>query len=1237
MMGTKKVATSGSHALKTEITADEVQKLISTLTNPRIAEAKKKKLFVTTYHIDVVHAGSGGTLLLEACQLRYYPLVKWLVDAGADVNKGDLRGVYPLHYAVQVSLEMTKLLIETGARLDPYSDAVAVKCTPLIQSILSNQYSPFIYLLAKDVDINFLTASKICSLYAAAQQTEIKFLIQLLKRPGIIIDNPDADGNTPLLTAVDKRNPEAVKLLLQAGANIYHQNTKGVTVFHIVAENGDEAILKVLLEHRSKHPVASIDIRDGTGNTPLHLAVCNRRVLATQLFLESGASANTQNDSQCSPLCEMIASAKGTGFDSLEKSIFKLLRDNKVDINQINKIAPCIHTPLSTAISYGKTNIAILLLFHDANPVQEVQIVITDYKSIMGDNPGIREVKTISKLTPFHMAVINQEYELVESMIARKSHIDVLDETNCTPLFHACLICDTQMLKLLLEAGASPNIPNSIGETPFWITCFKGTVEQVNLFFNPRYIKPDINSQNTQGHTPLHNAAVSGRLDIVRLLCQKGATVNISSKDGATPLFMAAQEGHLDVVEFLLTQGADAGLRRLDGNSPLEIAFKYKHQGVMDRLAEEEAKNVIDLNKVSIHIASQEELITENGARYISFSLSDPVPPPPPPIPAWASDSQFDKPQSAHSFLKEKGLLSESQSIKQQKKLKRAVALLAPASGDNSAVKKEATKSDVPESLIVQQSSDADFDSELINESEPEETQSDDHGNDASSLVEAATTVSAVAPALQPPSAPIVRSIPAPGKLQVIFHGPVNFDPASLRKPPALDSSLLSTGGRSDLVPPKPRLQFDSANDPSLIDQILQEAIALSNELNPPGNCVNPLFISNDIDRLSLRFDTFQMFHKIYLLIDHAHQDIIKSSLDNPLVSTLKSFCDGVRKFRNMMVHRPNYVDTSFEEEVKQFIVSSGFVSWCTELREYAKNLAASAGKPTSDVAGAQLSRVFLTLTKRIVSLQSYQQLENSWNIKISFDECYEQLLFAIKLIAFNEEKSETYEPYYYKQRREKASSMLAAIIDEYGYYAQVHLSSDDFEKIKATPLYQATIQCKKKYGSSDRSLLWACHQFRNKKVSHLAEESAKSESDLLTVEVTPEIKELKKHAKKICEMLGVKHVNDAIKAPASMPGETPIILTDVSPVSTNSHGKILSSLKSDAPDFTAVQSRLNPNAPIFKPQNPSPPILSPDSPLMPTPILLSSMGTIQKLEELVAQSLKNTEAAKPVARTPAL
>lgn len=52
----------------------------------------------------------------------------------------------------------------------------------------------------------------------------------------------------------------------------------------------------------------------------------------------------------------------------------------------------------------------------------------------------------------------------------------------------------------------------------------------------------------------------AGQEEVVRLLVQQGASLNVQSQNGFTPLYMAAQENHDGCVRYLLSKGANQAL-----------------------------------------------------------------------------------------------------------------------------------------------------------------------------------------------------------------------------------------------------------------------------------------------------------------------------------------------------------------------------------------------------------------------------------------------------------------------------------------------------------------------------------------------------------------------------------------------------------------------------------------------------------------------------------------------------
>lgn len=108
------------------------------------------------------------------------------------------------------------------------------------------------------------------------------------------------------------------------------------------------------------------------------------------------------------------------------------------------------------------------------------------------------------------------------------------------------------------------------GRNRLQIACDKGNYDVAKkLLEEDDY---DVNDQDNAGNTALHEAALNGHLDLVKLLVKHGADVNIQSfemfKD--TPLIDASANGHLDVVKYLLAHGSDPTICNAKGLTAFE-------------------------------------------------------------------------------------------------------------------------------------------------------------------------------------------------------------------------------------------------------------------------------------------------------------------------------------------------------------------------------------------------------------------------------------------------------------------------------------------------------------------------------------------------------------------------------------------------------------------------------------------------------------------------------------------
>nr|XP_050866440.1 protein TANC2 isoform X1 [Vespula vulgaris] len=110
---------------------------------------------------------------------------------------------------------------------------------------------------------------------------------------------------------------------------------------------------------------------------------------------------------------------------------------------------------------------------------------------------------------------------------------------------------NVKVSRLLLLAGASPNhVTEYLGNAP--VLCMyahEGSVEMVSLLLE---FGADVELTNSQGCTALSLAAARGHCDVVRRLAAAGASLGHVDMAGQCPLVHAARHGKLSVVGYLL-------------------------------------------------------------------------------------------------------------------------------------------------------------------------------------------------------------------------------------------------------------------------------------------------------------------------------------------------------------------------------------------------------------------------------------------------------------------------------------------------------------------------------------------------------------------------------------------------------------------------------------------------------------------------------------------------------------
>eukprot|EP00966_Prymnesium_polylepis_P213353 4941299-Prymnesium_polylepis.1 len=119
-------------------------------------------------------------------------------------------------------------------------------------------------------------------------------------------------------------------------------------------------------------------------------------------------------------------------------------------------------------------------------------------------------------------------------------------------------------------------------------------------------------------HTAIRGAALSGKLDTVKLLLENEADPNITSANGKTPLMGAAMNGHERVVDLLISHGALASVANDFGETARQLAEARGHSAIASVIRAHELAGLNVSSSTGLSIGQAAELLAdylESGAK----------------------------------------------------------------------------------------------------------------------------------------------------------------------------------------------------------------------------------------------------------------------------------------------------------------------------------------------------------------------------------------------------------------------------------------------------------------------------------------------------------------------------------------------------------------------------------------------------------------------------------------------
>jgi uncharacterized protein len=455
------------------------------------------------------------------------------IRAGADVNEAQPDSTRPIHWAVyRVDYELLDALIAKKAKVDVANEFGS---TPLAEA-------------AKLADARM-----------------IKTLLDAGARPDI----PNQDGETALMLAIKTGELPAVEMLIKAGANVNARET-----FH-----NQTALMWAAAAPKNAGEMVKLLLSKGAG------------VKSRALYSDWPSQITSEPRAQYRPvggLTALLYAARGGCYECVEALIGAGA--------DANVPTPEGVTPLMIALDNDHNDVAKLLLDRGANPNlwdwwgRTALYIAVDRKAARltpgrggfgagrgGGAPpsrvsGRAPVSSMEIINALLAAGVDLNPQLNMHRPSRGGNsgrfIEEFLNTGCTPLLRATIANDVEVVRALLDKGASPNI-SGMGLTPFLIAAGVGT------------------GGRGTGLAASTSAGGAPNMALMDLLLEHGADVNAqvtgtesyslrisrapSSTEGMTALHVAAQAGRVDVVRNLLERGARPEVADSNGRKAIDL------------------------------------------------------------------------------------------------------------------------------------------------------------------------------------------------------------------------------------------------------------------------------------------------------------------------------------------------------------------------------------------------------------------------------------------------------------------------------------------------------------------------------------------------------------------------------------------------------------------------------------------------------------------------------------------
>ncbi|KAK8766810.1 hypothetical protein V5799_006411 [Amblyomma americanum] len=214
---------------------------------------------------------------------------------------------------------------------------------------------------------------------------------------------------------------------------------------------------------------------------------------------------------------------------------------------------------------------------------------------------GSAGAKVELKTTPLHAACFSGNEAVVRMVVATGADLEEEDKDGDKALHYAAYGDKPDIIELLLNSGANINATNKRKATVLHTAVNKEFVNSVRTLMTKFGERLNVNAQDSDGDTPLHDAVTKNSLEVIDLLVNAPAIdFTIKNKRGHSALHHAAMKGNNFAVERIISKSPDIiDMKDKEGFTSLHLAALSNSYDV--------AKTLLTQGRCSVDLKTNKE------------------------------------------------------------------------------------------------------------------------------------------------------------------------------------------------------------------------------------------------------------------------------------------------------------------------------------------------------------------------------------------------------------------------------------------------------------------------------------------------------------------------------------------------------------------------------------------------------------------------------------------------------